>query len=72
MSISGGYFIEPGIPFREIRKMVRYRKNSPELAIINAVKYRHRIKPGLMPNLACSKDSADVLRKIWTIWGFNH
>lgn len=30
------------------------------------VTYRHPIKPSLMPKLACSKDSADVLRKVWS------
>jgi DNA repair protein RadC len=30
------------------------------------VNYRHTIKPSLMPKLACSKDSADVLRTIWS------
>jgi DNA repair protein RadC len=30
------------------------------------VNYRHRIKPSLMPKLASSKDSADVLRTIWS------
>ena len=30
------------------------------------VTYRHKIKPSLMPKLVCSKDSADVLRMIWS------
>jgi DNA repair protein RadC len=30
------------------------------------VSYRHRIRPSLMPKLSCSKDSADVLRTIWS------
>lgn len=30
------------------------------------VSYRHTIKPSLLPKLACSKDSADVLRTIWS------
>ncbi len=30
------------------------------------VNYRHRIKPSLMPKLACSQDSVDVLRMVWS------
>ena len=30
------------------------------------VNYRHTIKPSLMPKLACSKDSVDVLRIVWS------
>ena len=30
------------------------------------VNYRHKIKPSLMPKLACSQDSVDVLRLVWS------
>jgi DNA repair protein RadC len=30
------------------------------------VTYRHKIKPSLMPKLACSQDSVDVLRMVWS------